>query len=146
MLFLFDNNGIDYWINNNINDCCKPHITHNTHQNVELHFEVKATVSKPNLHIKNKNIITEPNTRYNNLNNEFKLKYLHKLSTKQSKEFPNNLAYNKNNNLLNNKTTFHRSNFAEEKVKTISSKTQSKHNNTQYICIESYEQPKLINL
>jgi len=143
MLFLFDNNGIDYWINNNINDCCKPNITHNTYQNVELQFEVKATVSKPNLHItnKNKNIITEPNTRYNNLNNEFKLKYTHKLPTKQSKDFPNNLVYEKNN-----KTTFHRSNFAEEKVKTISSKTQTKHNNTRYICIDSYEQPKLINL
>jgi hypothetical protein len=141
MLFLFDNNGIDYWINNNINDCCKPNITHNTYQNVELQFEVKAPVSKPNLHIKNKNKITESNTRYNNLNNEFKLKYTHKLPTKQSKDFPNNLAYEKNN-----KTTFHQSNFAEEKVKTISSKTQSKHNNTRYICIDSYEQPKLINL
>ena len=139
MLFLFDNNGIDYWINNNINDCCKPNIIHNTHQNVELHFEVKADVSKPNLHIKNKNIITEPNTRYNNLNNEFKLKYMHKLPTKQSKDLPNNLVYNKNNNLLNNKTTFHRSNFAEGKA-------QSKHNNRYYICIDAYEQPKLINL
>jgi hypothetical protein len=139
MLFLFDNNGIDYWINNNINDCCNPNVSHNTYQNVEYKINYKACISKQDLYIKDinnnkqnkntnnkqtKNINnkqtknTNSKTNYNNLDDKYKLKYMQELLYKKPIICSSIVACGK-------------------------SKSNS---NMRYICIDSYEQPKLINL
>jgi len=41
MLFLFDNNGIDYWLQNNINDCCNSSISYNKEPELELDLELE---------------------------------------------------------------------------------------------------------
>jgi hypothetical protein len=86
MLFLFDNNGIDYWLHNNINDCGNSTVTGNTYQNNELEFEFDANVSVSIPEPHNKNYKQNKNndnlihfkqnivTNYNNLNNKYTLK------------------------------------------------------------------------
>lgn len=145
MLFLFDNNGIDYWIHNNINDCCNPNVSHNTYQNVELEYKVETPVAQHEIHINNvnnykqknvkhnKNIDTDTsqsNTYYNSKqSNASNKKYEYKSYNKEKACFIyNNFTYN--NNSSHNKHMQY--NLNEKRVKTVPP--------------GSYEQPELINL
>ena len=149
MLFLFDNNGIDYWIHNNINDCCNPNVSHNTYQNIKLEYKVETPAAQHEIQMNrvnniykqknvkhNKNIDTDTNyTSQSNVyynskqSNTYNRKYEYNSNNKERAYFTyNNFTYN--NNSSHNKHMQY--NLNEKRVKTVPP--------------GSYEQPKLINL
>jgi|688.fasta_scaffold1220983_1 hypothetical protein len=144
MLFLFDNNGIDYWIHNNINDCCNPNVSHNTYQNVELEYKVETPVVYHELQMKQRiqskkphftqhcNVIKQVNNNYKKTKNESQIVN------------HNDTSYAKHANNYNKTSKQYYSYNKEKSSPSCNKKIQC--NNTRYDNIGSYEQPKLINL
>ena len=148
MLFLFDNNGIDYWIHNNINDCCNPNVSHNTYQNVELEYKVETPVVQHEIQMNN------VNNNYKQKNVSKNVKHNKNIDTDTSYTSQSNTYYNsKQSNAYNKKYEYNSYNKWESSFICNNNSSHSKH--MQYNLNEkrvktvppgSYEQPKLIDL
>lgn len=134
MLFLFDNNGIDYWLHNNINDCCNSSISYNNEKKdleLDLDLELESELEMPT--IKQKSNVKNINNNYKqNKNNLITEKYNY-----------TNCDANYNAN-VNKKWE---RNISSSPIKyNTSQKTQNNNRKEKFSLLGSHERPKLIDL
>jgi hypothetical protein len=129
MLFLFDNNGIDYWLHNNINDCCNSSISYNN-ENKDLELDLDIDLESK-LELEMPTIKQKSNLK--NINNNYK----------QNK---NNLITEKYNYNANVNKEWKR-NISSSPIKyNTSQKTQNNNRKDKFSLLGSHERPKLIDL
>ena len=135
MLFLFDNNGINYWLHNNINDCCDSSVSYNN-ENKELELELELESEMPTIKQKS-NVKNNYKQNKNNLITE-KYKYTN-INYNSNYNSNYNINYNSNYNKKWENTT-------SSTYKNTAQKTQYNNKKDKYSLLGSHERPKLIDL
>jgi hypothetical protein len=134
MLFLFDNNGIDYWLQNNINDCCNSSISYNKNENKELELELDLELELEMQTIKQKSNAKNINNNYKqNKQNLTTEKHKHVNYNNYNNNYPTNKKYEKNISSLVRKDN-------------TSQRIQNRNKKDKLSLLGSHEQPKLIDL
>jgi hypothetical protein len=143
MLFLFDNNGIDYWIQNNINDCSNSSISYNKNKDkdIELELDLEMATIKQKSNVKNINNNYKQN-KHNLINEKYK-NTNYNINYKTNYNDTYNTTYNSNKKWERNISSLEAKYNAYQKTQHINKNTNKKE---KLSLLGSHERPKLINL